>query len=331
MRRPLAILLCFAAAPLNAQLFHVAPLLGTELRYEQTAPDRLIGTEDAFLFRARPGVALSSGPWSLDAVSDAAVAVRRATTGAAAGRAPTRPEAVQLDELKLEYKGLPKTAISVGRQRLGIADASLTGDRDGQQTFDAARVKWIGIAGLSADVAFAWSSSSLWASAEAPLPESVPGDNIFAQLNWKNGIGTLSGYAYQIDQRATADSQFRLLNQVYGARFSGSRKLGEDIKLNYAMGFVRQTGSLANPAVGAPTYWQIGNSFDLHDLTASQTSYRRFAANGISTFNGDTLSLATSATRGRMTLGASFDDFRPVTATSAAPNRNVKLSLGLVF
>ena len=232
MRRPLAILLCFAAAPLNAQLFHVAPLLGTELRYEQTAPDRLIGTEDAFLFRARPGVALSSGPWSLDAVSDAAVAVRRATTGAAAGRAPTRPEAVQLDELKLEYKGLPKTAISVGRQRLGIADASLTGDRDGQQTFDAARVKWIGIAGLSADVAFAWSSSSLWASAEAPLPESVPGDNIFAQLNWKNGIGTLSGYAYQIDQRATADSQFRLLNQVYGARFSGSRKLGEDIKLN---------------------------------------------------------------------------------------------------
>ena len=130
---------------------------------------------------------------------------------------------------------------------------------------------------------------------------------------------------------ATADSQFRLLNQVYGARFSGSRKLGEDIKLNYAMGFVRQTGSLAHPAVGAPTYWQIGNSFDLHDLTASQTSYRRFAANGISTFNGDTLSLATSATRGRMTLGASFDDFRPVTATSAAPNRNVKLSLGLVF
>jgi hypothetical protein len=158
-------------------------------------------------------------------VSDAALSVRPAASSTALGQAPTSPEAIQLDELKLEYTGLPRTAISLGRQHLGIAGAAITGDRDGQQTFDAARIKWNGSAGLSADVAYAWSSSSLWTSAETPLPASIPGDNIFVRLNWKSRIGTLSGYAYQIDQRATADSEFRLLNQVYGARLSGSRRL----------------------------------------------------------------------------------------------------------
>jgi hypothetical protein len=330
MRRLLAISLGVVTAPLHAQAVKVAPLFGTELRYEQYASDRLLSADDAVLFQARPGVALTSGPWSLDVVSDAAVALRRSETALAAGR-PTRPEAARLGEFRLDYKGLPKTDISLGRQRLGIAGANLTGDRDGQQTFDAARLKWSGVAGLSADVAYAWSSSSLYTTADRPLPESVRGDNLFAQLNWKSRVGTLSGYAYQIDQRATADSQFRLLNQVYGARFSGSRPIGQNTKLNYSMGYVRQTGALANPAAGTPTYWQIGNSFNLGDLSATQTSYKRFAANGISTLNGDTLSFATSATRGRMTLGASYSDFRPIAASGAAANQNLKVSLGMAF
>ena len=330
MRRTLAFSLLAATQPLQAQEFLVSPIFGTELRYEQYAADRFLGANDAIQFRARPGLGLATGPWSFNAVSDAAIAVRRSETSATAGRAPIRPDAVQLDELKLEYYGLPRTAISVGRQQLGIASAAITGDRDGQQTFDAARLRWNGIPGLSADLAYAWSSSSLWA-ADRLLPVSVPGENIFAQFNWTNSLGTLSGYAYQIDQRNTDDSQFRLLNQVYGARFSGSRKIGEDIKLAYSMGFVRQTGSLANPAGTAPTYWQIGNRLDFSDLTASQISYRRFAANGISTLNGNTLSLATSATRGKVTLGAAYNDFRPVPDTGAISTRNVRISLGLLF
>ena len=139
---------------------------------------------------------------------------------------PSAPDAVQLDELRLQYKGLPSTLISVGRQHLGIAGASITGDRDGEQTFDSARLKWAGLPGLSADLAYAWSSSSMWAAKEGPLPTTVPGENLFAQLNWTNTLGTLSGYVYQIDQRNAAENDFRLLNQVYGARFTGSRKIG---------------------------------------------------------------------------------------------------------
>lgn len=333
MRRLLAPLLLVAAAPLGqslwAQPIALSPTFGTELRYEQYAPDRLLGGEDAVLVRARPGLSLSTGPWSFDAVSDAAIELRRIAPAAAAST-PIRPEAVQLGEIKLQYRGLPGTAISVGRQHLGLAGAAITGDRDGEQTFDAARLRWTGLPGLSADLAYAWSSSSLWAANAGPLPVSVPGQNIFAELSWASRLGTLSGYAWQIDQREAATSAFRLLNQVYGARFSGSRRIGEDIRLGYALGYVRQTGSLANAAAGAPTYWQVGSSFDLGELSASQMSYRRFAANGISTLNGGKLSLSTSATRGKLTLGATYNDFRPV-QTNTLPTRDVKLSLGLLF
>lgn len=330
MRRLLA-LSVLAAAPLGAQPIELSPILGTELRYEQYAPDRLLAGDDAILLRARPGIALSSGVWSFDAVSDAAIKLRHDESGMTAGRSTMRPDAFQLGELKLQYSGLPRTAISLGRQHLGLAGAALTGDRDGEQTFDAARLRWTGLPGLSADVAYAWSSSSLWAAPAGPLPVSVPGENIFAQLSWASRLGTLSGYAYQIDQRNAANSDFRLLNQVVGARFSGSRRIGETIRIGYAMGYVRQTGSIANATGGAPTYWQMGSRFDLGELSASQINYRRFAANGISTLNGEKLSLSTSATRGKLTLGATYNDFRPVPDTNAVPARDVKLSVGLLF
>lgn len=331
MRVLLASPLLILAQPLCAQPLTLSPIFGTELRYEQYAPDRLLGGDDAILFRARPGIALEAGPWSFDAISDAAIAMRRDAPGIGSNGAATRPDAFQLGELKLQYRGLPATAISVGRQHLGIADVAITGDRDGEQTFDAARLRWTGLPGLSADLAYAWSSSSLWAANVGALPVTVPGENIFAQLSWTSGIGTFSGYAYQIDQRNAASDDFRLLNQVYGARFTGTRKVGEAVKVGYSLGYVRQTGAMANAAGGAPTYWQMGSDFDLGDLSGTRTSYRRFAANGISTLNGDKLTVATSASRGPLTVGATYSDFRPIADTRAISTRDVRVSLGLVF
>ncbi|MDB5687153.1 MAG: hypothetical protein JWR77_1742, partial [Rhizorhabdus sp.] len=120
-----------------------------------------------------------------------------------------------------------------------------------------------------------------------------------------------------------------LINQVYGARFSGKRRIGEDVSLSYTLGYTRQAGSLTTPIAGAPTYWQIGSAFDLGDLSATQTNYRRFAAAGINLRNGDELSLATTATRGKVTLGARFTDFRAV--DTDVPLRDLRVSMGLLF
>jgi hypothetical protein len=330
MRRLLPIALIVLASPVMAQDIQLDPIFGTQLRYEQFAADKLLAGGDAMLFRMRPGVALSTGPWSLLAESDAALAVRRANQVAATSTRPGAPDAIQLNQFRLQYRGLPATIVAVGRQQLGLADAGLTGDRDGEQTFDAARVQWNGLPNLTADLAYAWASRSLWARADnGVLPETVGGANLFAKLDWKNPIGTFSGYAYQIDQRRAASSDFRFVNQVYGARFTGNRQIGEGVKLNYSLGYTRQSGSLTTPVAGAPTFWQIGSAFDLTELSSTQTSYRRFAANGINLRNGDELSLATSATRGRVTLGARFSNFRPIDAE--LPAQDLRVSMGMKF
>ncbi len=80
-----------------------------------------------------------------------------------------------------------------------------------------------------------------------------------------------------------------------------------------------------------PTYWLVGSSIDFADPTASNLAYKRFAANGISTLNGDKLSLATNATNGRVTIGAAFNAFRPLPDANAIPTRDMRVSLGLVF
>lgn len=334
MRILLPLSLLAAAGPAAAQDVLVNPTFGTQFRYQQYSTDRVLSGSDAVLFRIRPGLAVTTGPWSLTAQSDAAVALRRSDQADAALAAATRstaaPEAIQLNRFSLKYQGLPSTVVAVGRQPLDLADAALTGNRDGEQTFDAARIQWKGLPHVTADFAYAWASRSLWARSDnGVLPESVAGENLVARVNWINPLGTLSGYAYQIDQRHASNSDFRFVNQVYGASFAGKRRIGQDISLSYTLGYVRQNGSLTTPVVGAPTYWQIGSSFDLGDLSGTQTNYRRFAATGINLRNGDAVNLSTSATKGRVTLGARFSDFRAVDTN--AQLRDLRLSLGVVF
>jgi hypothetical protein len=331
MRILLSLALMALASPAIAQDIQLNPTFGTQLRYQQYSSDKLLSGGDTILFRARPGVALSTGPWSLLAQSDAALAIRHAEQPIpTASRGTSSPEQLQINQLRLQYRGLPSTVVAVGRQQLGLSDAGMTGDRDGEQTFDAARVQWNGLQNITMDFAYAWASRSLWARTDnGELPESVAGANLVARLNWTNKLGTLSGYAYQIDQRHAADSDFRFVNQVYGAHFTGKRRIGEDISLSYTLGYIRQNGSLTTPVVGTPTYWQIGSSLDLTELASTQTSYRRFAANGINLRNGDELNLSTSATKGRVTLGARYSDFRALDTNT--PLRDMRISVGVAF
>ncbi|MGJ3629579.1 hypothetical protein AB5I41_27045 [Sphingomonas sp. MMS24-JH45] len=54
----------------------------------------------------------------------------------------------------------------------------------------------------------------------------IGGDNVFATLGWASPLGTLTGFAYLVDQDVAAVQGFRLSSQTYGVRLAGNRRIG---------------------------------------------------------------------------------------------------------
>ena len=103
--------------------------------------------------------------------------------------------------------------------------------RQNEQTFDAARVQWTR-GRLSADLAYAWSDRTVNGTRGTGARQTaVDGDNLFALLGYRTDIGTLTGFAYLVDQDEAVVQGFRLSSQTYGLRFSGSVDLRPGTKL----------------------------------------------------------------------------------------------------
>jgi hypothetical protein len=75
--------------------------------------------------------------------------------------------------------------------------------------------------------------------------QAIDGDNVFANLAYTTRVGTLTGFAYIVDQ----DEAPVLANssQTYGARFAGAYPLSKLVKLTYAAIFASQSDYHRNP------------------------------------------------------------------------------------
>ncbi len=68
-------------------------------------------------------------------------------------------------------------------------------------------------------------------------------------------IGTLTGFAYLVDQDLAALQGFRLSSQSYGVRFAGSRPIAPGWKLGYIASVARQSDYRRNPNRYAASYY----------------------------------------------------------------------------
>jgi hypothetical protein len=67
-------------------------------------------------------------------------------------------------------------------------------------------------------------------------------------------VGTLTGFAYLVDQDEAAVQGFRLSSQTYGAALRGEPPVGKDVKLSYAASWARQSDWRNNPNHYAADY-----------------------------------------------------------------------------
>jgi Alginate export len=252
-------------SPAMAEPFKLKPLIDARLRYEHVAQAATVPLKDAdaVTLRIRPGVELSSKSLSFLVEAEGTIALSENYNSFLNGKtgfaAVPDPQNIELNRAQVQIKAIPKTLITIGRQRINLDDQRFVGSvgwRDNEQTFDAAR----GVKNVKADLTYAISDRTIWGvnGGNRFSPgrlAAIGGDNVFANLSYKHKYGTLTGFAYLVDQDEVLVSGFRLSSKTFGARFAGAAPLSKKVKLTYAASFARQSNYHRNPNSYKANYW----------------------------------------------------------------------------
>ena len=251
-------------APAAAAPFKFKPLVDTRLRYEHVEQAGLTEDAEAVTLRARLGGELSNGPWSFLAEAEGTLAINEDYNSGVNGKAlfpiVADPENIELNRIQVQYKGIPKTVVTVGRQRINLDDQRFVGSvgwRQNEQTFDAARIEWSGVKNLKVDLTYSWSARSIWGiDGFGTRPQAMQGDNFFVNASYTTKIGTLTGFAYLIDEdEPTQVALLRNSSQTYGARFAGAYPLSKAVKLSYVASYASQSDYAKNPVSYSADYY----------------------------------------------------------------------------
>lgn len=259
------------AGPACAQQLNLKPVAEARLRYEHADQKGLpTETSDALTARVRAGLTASSGGLSAMIVGQGSLALvddyYDGLNGAATRPIIADPQniALYIGQLRYQSKALAFTA---GRQKIALDDERFVGNvafRDNGQTYDAARLELVPAKGLKLDIAYAWSARTIWGfEGRGARQQAVSGDNIFANLSYATPIGTLTGFAYLVDQDEAAVQGYRLSSQTYGARLSGALPISRTAKISYQLGHARQSDYHRNPNDYRADYWLADATLDL--------------------------------------------------------------------
>ena len=273
MRFTAALMLsAIVATPALAEDFKLKPLVDARLRYERVEQAGVPLDADAVTLRVRAGGEAVSKHWDFLAEGEATVAISEQYNSGLNGKTlyplVPDPENLELNRLQLQYRGMPKTLVTVGRQRINLDDQRFVGAagwRQNEQTFDAARVEWAGVKDVKLDVTYSWSVRTIWGvdggNVYGPARlRAIGGDNVFANLGVKTPMGLLTGFGYWVDQDEAAVSGYRNSSRTIGARLAGTQPLSKAVKLNYAASFARQTDLHRNPNRYGANYWLLEGS-----------------------------------------------------------------------
>jgi hypothetical protein len=289
------------AGPACAQSITLKPLVNFRVRYEHVDQNELaIDQSSALTFRLRGGLQASSGHWSALVEGQGTLAAidhyYDGLDGAATRPLVADPQTIGLYRAQLQY-AQPGLTVTAGRQKIVLDDERFVGNvgfRDNAQTFDAARIEWSPIKGLKADVTYAWGVRTIWGiDGVGARQQAVSGDNVFANLSYKTPIGTLTGFAYLIDQDEALVQGYRVSSQTYGVRLAGGYPFSKQIKLSYQASYARQSDYHRNPNDYRADYylidglvdaygWKIGGGYEVlgADHGTALTSFQTPLATG---------------------------------------------------
>jgi hypothetical protein len=236
-----------------AQTVTLKPIVDTRIRYEGVQQDGLSNDADAITARVRAGMQADSGPFSLLIEAEGLLAIadsyNSGTNGKTAFPLVVDPQNIELNRAQIQFRGVPKTLVTVGRQRINLDDQRFVGAvawRQNEQSFDAVRGEWTGVPNLKVDAAYAWSIRTInGIDGIGVRPQAIGGSDVFINVSYKFKPLTVVGFAYLIDEH----NQLLRANssQTYGARATGAVPIAKATKLTYSGSYARQSDHGRNP------------------------------------------------------------------------------------
>lgn len=295
MGSALVLALSIGATPAFAKDVEFKPLIDTRLRYESVDQDGLARDADAVTARMRAGFELKKDDFSFLAEAEATLAINgkynSTVNGLAAYPVVADPENIELNRLQLQYRGLPKTVVTLGRQRINLDDQRFVGSvgwRQNEQTFDAVRVETTALGPVTADLTYSWSNRTIF-GIDSPI-QAISGNNVFANVGAKLGPVTVKGFSYLVDQDEPGRRQFS--SQTFGLRAVAGFNLGAKAKLNLVGSYARQSDWHTNPNDYSADYWLGEASLAVSGVTLAG-GYEVLGADGGAAFTSFQTPLAT--------------------------------------
>jgi hypothetical protein len=251
----LTLALMATSSPAFADEIKIKPIIDARLRFEAVDQDPIARDASALTARIRAGFEAKKGMFAFLVEGEGTLAISENYNSGVNGKTGfpvvADPETIELNRIQLQFTGIPKTVVTVGRQRINLDDQRFVGSvafRDNEQTFDAVRVEYGGIKNVKADVTYAWGQRTIWGvDGFGARQQAVGGDNIFANLSFKHKTGLLTGFAYLVDQDELAISGFRMSSKTFGARYSAAYPLSKKAKLTVAASYAHQSDYNNNP------------------------------------------------------------------------------------
>lgn len=162
----------------------------------------------------------------------------------------------EINQLFLQYNGIPDTTLKVGRQVIVIDNMRFVGHvgwRQNNQTFDAALVQNKSLPNTTLTYAYVDRVHRIFGN-DSPVGNIETETHIIHGATKLDGFGTLKGYGYLLNHEMAFS---RLSSATYGGSFSGEKKIIDDYAVHYYAEYASQEDYENNPNTYQADYYHL--------------------------------------------------------------------------
>ncbi len=239
-------------------------IFDTRMRFEGVDQDSLAEDAQALTWRAHLGVETGK-LWSTSLLAEGELVwpltsdYNSTINGKTQYPVVADPESYDINRVQLMNTSVPKTTLTLGRQRIVLDDQRFVGNvgwRQNEQTYDSLRILNKALKNTTLDVAYVTQVNRVF-STDSPQG-TYEGNSVLTNIAYQFALGKLIGFGYWLDFDPIADVPAAAgdSSKTFGVRFAGDASL-KSFKLGYIASYATQTEYADNPLAFDLDYYLI--------------------------------------------------------------------------